>query len=335
MKENIKIIGSSKPIQDLKQRIKQIASAKATVLITGESGTGKELVAQMLHLESKRANANFVPINCGAIPSELLESELFGHEKGAFTGAIGSRMGRFEIANNGTIFLDEISEMPLFMQVKLLRVLQEQTVERLGSSKQVQVNTRIIAATNKSLEDLVAQNKFREDLFYRLNVVPLSIPPLRERLEDLPELVEYFQDEIEKREGLRANFTDETFKYLHDYSWPGNVRELYNIIERITVLYPDQEVKVSYIPQKIKVNAATATKISSLSEKVMETSYEIAPDFSLKEKIIEIESNYIKKALAEHNGVVAQAANALGIRRTTLVEKLKKLDIDPKTLKEA
>lgn len=334
MKENIKIIGKSNSIKELKEKIQQIASAKATVLITGESGTGKELVAQMLHTESKRARANFVPINCGAIPSELLESELFGHEKGAFTGAVTPRMGRFEIANNGTIFLDEISEMPFFMQVKLLRVIQEQCLERLGSSKQIQVNTRIIAATNKNLEDLVMQNKFREDLFYRLNVVPLSITPLRERLEDLPLLIEYFQNEIENREGLRSKFTDEVLKYFYDYSWPGNVRELYNIVERITVLYPNQEVKVSHIPQKIKVNAKVS-KISSLTETVIESPYEISDDFSLKDKIVEVESNYIKKALSEHNGVVAQAANALGIRRTTLVEKLKKLDIDPKSLKEA
>ncbi|MBT6207662.1 MAG: sigma-54-dependent Fis family transcriptional regulator [Francisellaceae bacterium] len=334
MSKTTTIIGNSEAIVELKEKIKQIANAKATILITGESGTGKELVAKMLHSESKRITANFVPINCGAIPTELLESELFGHEKGAFTGAVSARIGRFELANQGTLFLDEISEMPLFMQVKLLRVLQEQVLERLGSTKSVNINVRIIAATNKDLDSLVEDGTFREDLFYRLNVVPLNIVPLRERLEDLPLLIEHFQNQIEDYDGGKVKFTDSAYDAMVNYSWPGNVRELYNIVERVTVLYPKQDITIAQIPQKIKIGGGIA-KTSTLSQKIITNPYELGDNFSLKDKICEIESTYIKKALAENNGVVAQAANALGIRRTTLVEKLKKLNIEPKSLREA
>ena len=328
------MIGHSAPMNKVRQLMAQVADSDANVLILGESGTGKEVVAQCLHRYSARKGNAFVPINCGAIPADLLESELFGHEKGAFTGAVSARIGRFELANQGTLFLDEISEMPLFMQVKLLRVLQEQVLERLGSTKSVNINVRIIAATNKDLDSLVEDGTFREDLFYRLNVVPLNIVPLRERLEDLPLLIEHFQNQIEDYDGGKVKFTDSAYDAMVNYSWPGNVRELYNIVERVTVLYPKQDITIAEIPQKIKMGGGIA-KTSTLSQKIITNPYELGDNFSLKDKICEIESTYIKKALAENNGVVAQAANALGIRRTTLVEKLKKLNIEPKSLREA
>ena len=236
------IIGKSKQIQAVKELIDQVASTQANVLILGESGTGKELIARNIHATSSRCESAFIPVNCAAIPSELLESELFGHEKGAFTGAVSFRQGRFELANNGTIFLDEIGDMPLNMQVKLLRVLQERCFERIGGTKTIKSNVRIIAATHQKLEDNIENGKFREDLYYRLNVFPIHIPSLRDRLEDVPLLVDYFMKTLRKELAI-CKLTDSTVEQLSQYDWPGNVRELANIMERLCILFPDKVVE--------------------------------------------------------------------------------------------
>lgn len=237
-----KLVGNSEQIRKLKIMIKQIAASDSTVLILGESGTGKDVIASCIHYLSDRKEYPLVPINCGAIPSELMESELFGHEKGAFTGAMTKRTGRFEIANKGTLFLDEIGDMPLSMQVKLLRVLQERKIERVGGNVSIDTDVRLIAATNKSLEDMISVNKFREDLYYRLNVVPIDIPSLRERPEDIAPLIDYHLEKIHERLKHRVVFTEKAMKLLSSYSWPGNVRELQNFLERMVILHPDRSL---------------------------------------------------------------------------------------------
>jgi transcriptional regulator with GAF, ATPase, and Fis domain len=231
-----KIIGNSQRIQDVIKFIEKIADTNSTVLVTGESGTGKELVAKTIHYNSSRSRKPFVPLNCAAIPKDILESELFGHEKGAFTGAVSTRIGRFELANNGTLFLDEIGELAPALQVKLLRVLQEKEFERVGGIKTIKVDVRIIAATNRDLEKAVTEGAFREDLFYRLNVLPLHLPPLRKMKEDVPLLVEHFFGEISKKKKREApKISEETMNILENYKWPGNVRELENLVERLII----------------------------------------------------------------------------------------------------
>lgn len=242
------LIGKSPAMLEVRQLIAQLAPSVSTVLITGESGTGKELIAQALHHQSPRQSGQFVPINCGAIPRELLESELFGHRKGSFTGALADRMGRFEMAHGGTLFLDEIGDLPADMQVKLLRVLQERRIEPLGSTKSLPVDVRVVAATHKNLEQEVAQGRFREDLYYRLNVLPVRTTPLRERPEDIPELLSHYARKHTSSGQLPLTFSNDCIQALSQYHWPGNIRELSNLVDRFSAMYPGQHLEMSWIP---------------------------------------------------------------------------------------
>ncbi len=342
------LAGNSPAISLTRSLIRQVAPSDATVLILGESGTGKEVVAQALHKLSPRKNKPFVPVNCGAIPGELLESELFGHEKGAFTGALTARQGRFEMAEGGTLFLDEIGDMPMPMQVKLLRVLQERTFERVGSNKTIQCNVRIIAATHRNLEQEIQEKRFREDLFYRLNVFPIEVPSLRERAEDIPWLVNDLISRMQQAKRGDLRLTAEAVALMMQHDWPGNVRELANLIERLAIIYPQQEVKATDLPEKFQgytvpddleismvyedgdsqtADDSEADHSRALTESI--TPLTQLPDngMDLKEYLNNLESDLIKQALDECDGVVAHAAKLLNIRRTTLVEKLRKYDL--------
>lgn len=327
------LVGNSQGIRTVRYLIEQVAASSATVLILGESGTGKEVVARNLHYHSSRRGKPFVPLNCGAIPGELLESELFGHEKGAFTGAITSRQGRFELAQGGTLFLDEIGDMPMAMQVKLLRVLQERIFERVGSNKPIDADVRIIAATHRNLEEHMGEGNFREDLYYRLNVFPIEMPPLRKRIEDIPLLI----DELIKRIGYEkrgtVRLTPAAVVALCQYSWPGNVRELANLIERLVILHPYGVVDYHGLPEKYRMEDGErlSPALESLPlERIMdtlETPRLPREGLDLKKHLNHIEYSLIKQALDEADGVVARAANRLRMRRTTLVEKLRKYGI--------
>ena len=301
--------------------VAQVAPSDASVLVIGETGTGKELVARSIHELSARAAGPFVPVNCGAIPAELLESELFGHEKGAFTGAIATRQGRFELAAGGTLFLDEIGDMPLEMQVKLLRVLQERTFERVGSTTTLDADVRIIAATHQDLEALVEAQKFRMDLFYRLDVFPIKTPSLRERAGDIAGLITHALSKLPEAEGL--SLTDAAIEKLGQYAWPGNVRELLNLVERLTILPAGQAVDVQSLPEKYRLSSdARVASDAALGGAGL-------PDegVDLKDHIARMEIRLIQEALDREKGVVAKAAALLGLQRTTLVEKMKKLGI--------
>ncbi|MCP3868851.1 MAG: sigma-54-dependent Fis family transcriptional regulator [Gammaproteobacteria bacterium] len=325
--------GNSRATRHINKMIEQVAETEATVLILGESGTGKEVVARKLHYKSTRRGMPFVPINCGAIPADLLESELFGHEKGAFTGAISTRQGRFELASGGTLFLDEIGDMSMPMQVKLLRVLQERTFERVGSNKTIQCNVRIIAATHRNLEEAITKQKFREDLFYRLNVFPIEMPPLRERVEDIPVLVNDLISRIETEKRGSVRLTPAAVMALAQYSWPGNVRELANLIERMAILFPYGVVDVKDLPEKFRtgisvVEQTGALPVVSISGEEPDTVAAVPrlpnEGLDLKAHLSSLEMNLIQQALDESDGVVAHAAKRLNMRRTTLVEKLRK-----------
>ena len=248
----IRLKGNSQAIVNIRKAIDQVAESDATVLILGESGTGKEIIARALHDSSLRRTKLFVPINCGAIPGELLESELFGHEKGAFTGALSARQGRFEMAEGGTLFLDEIGDMPMAMQVKLLRVLQERSFERVGSNKTIHCDVRVIAATHRRLADEIKENRFREDLFYRLNVFPIEVSPLRDRIEDIPLLVKDIIACMEVSNRGSVSFTNASLAVFMQYEWPGNIRELANLIERMAIIYPNKQVDVANLPEKFQ-----------------------------------------------------------------------------------
>ena len=324
------LVGNSRAISTVRKLMEQVANSSATVLILGESGTGKEVVARNLHYHSDRRNGPFVPVNCGAIPSELLESELFGHEKGAFTGAISARQGRFELANGGTLFLDEIGDMSMPMQVKLLRVLQERTFERVGSNKTIQVDVRIIAATHRNLEKLIKEDRFREDLFYRLNVFPIEMPPLKDRIDDIPLLVNELVARIENEKRSSIRFTPGAMMALCQYRWPGNVRELSNLIERLIIMHPYGIVDVSDLPEKFQALAESkGTKPIEFEQVIAPVELNSAPrlprdGLNLKEHLNDMEFTLIKQALDEAGGIVAHAAKRLNMRRTTLVEKLRK-----------
>ncbi len=321
------LVGNSVGIRKVRQLILQVADSTANVLILGESGTGKEVVARNLHYHSARRGP-FVPVNCGAIPADLLESELFGHEKGAFTGAISTRQGRFEMADGGTLFLDEIGDMSLPMQVKLLRVLQERTFERVGSNKSITANARIVAATHRSLEDLIRDGKFREDLYYRLNVFPIEMPPLRERTEDIPMLIDELVTRIEHEKHSSVRFSPDAINALSRYPWPGNVRELSNLIERLAIMFPCGVVDVADLPSKFHLPAGAegAPAETALTPTVDTSAAQRLPfeGFDLKKYLNNLEYALIKQAMEESNGVVAHAAKRLNLRRTTLVEKLRK-----------
>ncbi len=316
-----RISGNSASISDVRTQIEQVAEFSTTVLVTGESGTGKELVAQTIHDLSDRADQPFVPINCGAIPAELLESELFGHEKGAFTGALSSRKGRFELAEGGTLFLDEIGDMSLEMQAKLLRVLQERSFERVGCNSPRSCDVRIIAATHRNLAEAVEKGEFREDLFYRLNVFPIRMPPLRKRATDLPALLEELLVSHSGEDAEKLRLDSQAIAALARYPWPGNVRELSNLVERLAILYPDGEITLDMLPEKYR---AFAAEYDAEIDGVLAGE---SNGLNLKEHLGQIERALIEKALERSDGVVAQAARMLKLRRTTLVEKLGKYGI--------
>ena len=326
------LVGNSRAIRRVRKLIEQVAESDATVLILGESGTGKEVVARNIHYHSPRRRRPFVPINCGAIPADLLESELFGHEKGAFTGAISARQGRFELAEGGTLFLDEIGDMSMHMQVKLLRVLQEKTFERVGSNKTMTADVRIIAATHRNLEKAIEEGKFREDLYYRLNVFPIEMPPLRERAEDIPLLIRELITRLEHDKRGSVRLTQAAIVALSQYHWPGNVRELANAIERMVIMHPYGVVDVYDLPEKYQPEPGLPREdqMRTLSEEPLITVDAFdAPrlprdGIDLKQHLTELECNLIKQALEDAEGIVAHAANRLGLRRTTLVEKLRK-----------
>lgn len=362
------LVGKGQAITLVRRLIEQVAKTDANVLILGESGTGKEVVARAIHETSDRSKKPFVPVNCGAIPGELLESELFGHEKGAFTGAFAARQGRFELAEGGTLFLDEIGDMPLQMQVKLLRVLQERKFERVGSNKVINANVRIIAATHQNLEKMVAENTFREDLYYRLNVFPIETPPLRQRADDIPLLIQELVNRHAKEQQGAIRFTQAAMQTLMQNEWKGNVRELSNLVERLLILHPNEVVDVNDLPPKYRginkiddPNAEREALLDAFSTPdfdgsesadfeplddnapidlpplpIIEGEADMAKAFvptlsedgvNLKDMVSNIEISMIKQALNQCNGVVAKAADALGLRRTTLVEKMKKYGI--------
>lgn len=305
-----KIVGRSKPIKEIFALISQVAKSDSTVLIFGESGTGKELVARAIHNLSKRKDKLFVPVNCAAIPENLLESELFGHERGAFTGAFDRKPGKFEIADEGTLFLDEVGSLPLPMQGKLLRVLQEKEIERVGGTKTLPVDVRIISATNTDLN----KDKFREDLFFRLNVIPIKVPPLRERREDIRLLMEHFLDIFNREFGKRIKgFTKGAETALINYRWPGNVRELQNLIERLVVLQNEGFISEEHLPREVS---------SGESETPVSTEFS---DLDLKQASMKFEAAFIKKALQKAGGNKGQAAKLLGIHRNTLLQIEKRL----------
>ena len=326
------LVGSSRAIVGIRELIEKVADSDATVLILGESGTGKEVVARNLHYHSSRRGKPFVPVNCGAIPGDLLESELFGHEKGAFTGAISARQGRFEMADGGTLFLDEIGDMSLTMQVKLLRVLQERTFERVGSNKSLTADVRIIAATHKNLEEAIKEGTFREDLYYRLNVFPIEMPSLRERVQDIPLLIIELSVRMKHEHGVNVKMTQDTVEALCAYPWPGNVRELANLIERLMIMYPKGRVDLQDLPEKYRasdkaVDSTVASAAMAIAESGLQTPRLPAEGMDLKEYLHNHEYMLIKQALEEAGGVVAKAAKLLQLRRTTLVEKMRKYGV--------
>lgn len=333
------LVGTSRYIQTVRELIMQVADKNVSVMIQGESGTGKEVVARNLHYHSERRDKPFVPINCGAIPAELLESELFGHEKGAFTGAINSRPGRFELAEGGTLFLDEIGDMPLNMQVKILRVLQEHTFERVGSNKTLRADVRIIAATHKNLEQMIEEGTFREDLYYRLNVFPIEMPSLRERVEDLPLLLNELISRLENEKRGSIRFNSAAIMSLCRHDWPGNVRELANLVERLAILHPYGVIGVNELPKKFRYmdglddNDAFVSALPDVTQGEGRLAGVDSPallpvnGLDLREYLQDLECSLIQQALDDANGVVARAAEKLNIRRTTLVEKMRKYNL--------
>ncbi len=319
------LIGRSRAMKELKGLIRRVGATQATVLVTGESGTGKELVAQAIHRASPRADGPFIPINCGAIPDNLLEDELFGHLKGSFTDAITDRIGRFEQAEGGSIFLDEIGDMSLALQAKLLRVLQERIVSPLGGEEPRPVNVRVIAATNLFLAEEIKKGRFREDLYYRLNVIPIHIPPLRERTDDIPQLIDFFNRRFSGLMGFpEISFSSSAMKYIFEYRWPGNIRQLENFVERMIVLQPEGHiVQPEDLPSDIHMGATGGMD-----------AYILEGSIDLKAKLTEMERFYIEQALELSGGTRSQAARRLGLKRTTLIQKMKKLEISDKILKK-
>ena len=320
--------GESPSIRAVHRLVEQVAPYDTNVLILGESGTGKEMVARHIHERSARAGGAFVPVNCGAIPGELLESELFGHDKGAFTGAINARQGRFEIADGGTLFLDEIGDMAPQMQVKLLRVLQERTFERVGSNQTRTANVRVIAATHRDLDAALLAAQFREDLYYRLAVFPIQMPALRHRLEDLPELCNHLLNRIERMTGARVRLTARALAALARCPWPGNVRELANLLERLAILHPGATVDAGDLPEKYRPAGfeRSGPVVAAIADADAAVPGEALPSdgFDLKDHLVRLEQRYIREALDRADGTIAGAARLLGMQRTTLVEKLRK-----------
>ena len=351
-----RLVGVSDAIADVRSLVSKVAPTEATVLLQGESGTGKEVIARLVHDCSERADGPFIPVNCGAIPGELLESELFGHEKGAFTGAVASRKGRFELAEGGTLFLDEIGDMPYEMQVKLLRVLQERTFERVGGGKTIKCNVRVVAATHQNLEQHVEEGKFRMDLYYRLNVFPLEVPALRERTADIEGLAQRFIDSFSAQARGAIRLEDDALSHLRLYAWPGNVRELGNLIERLIILNTDEMVFAADLPMKYQSTelavAERPENVEPLHDQLPENEPEdlsalfapppttpVAPPtpvhieepINLKQHMADTERSLIISALEQTGWVNAHAAKLLTLQRTTLVEKMRKYDISQET----
>ena len=317
------IAGESDAINHVLETVRKVSRSDASVLITGESGTGKELIARAIHINSDRRDGPMVVINCGAIPGELLESELFGHEKGAFTGAHRSRAGRFELADQGTVFLDEIGDMSPDLQVKLLRALQERRIERVGGIDSIPVDIRIISATNKDLPVAIEEGSFREDLFYRLNVIPVQVPPLRERITDLPLLIDHFQTKIHQRNCNNSVkcYNPEVIEALSLYHWPGNIRELENLVERLSVMVDESDIRLADIPDHISFREASMD--TALAAAVFQKGISFSDAVDAYQKAL------ICHALEETDWVKARAAELLKMNRTTLVEKIKKMNIEP------
>ncbi len=312
-------VGTSELIRRVHEFVAKVADCDSTVLIQGESGTGKELVARMLHFNSVRKDRPLIPVNCGAIPENLLESELFGHEKGAFTGAAYMRMGRFELAHGGTVFLDEIGELSLGLQVKLLRVLQERSFERVGGTVTIDVDVRVVAATNQDLELAVQEKRFREDLYYRLNVIPVTIPPLRDRRSDIPQLVNYFLERMNRgKQTATTGCSPDAMTRLMEHHWPGNIRELENMIERFVVLSQSGIIEVSDLPERFQRRSVSADQTEA---------HFIAfgdQGVDLSRELEQFENRLIVGALRRANGITSKAAQLLHMNRTTLVEKMKR-----------
>jgi sigma-54 specific flagellar transcriptional regulator A len=364
MKPTTQFIGSSESAKTLRNLIATMANSNATVMITGESGTGKELLARLLHEQSDRCGANFVPINCAAIPKDLLESELFGHRKGSFTGAVADRIGRFELAHGGTIFLDEIGDMSLDMQVKLLRVLQERTVDPIGGTRQVQVDVRVIAATHRDLDTEIEAGRFREDLYYRLNVLPMVTPALRERNTDVPELLTFFAKKCASFGKQPISFKPDFLTALQKYPWPGNVRELSNLVDRFSTLYAGQELDLRAIPPTLLPKGLVSAQAELQAKSPLLAKLEMTPPpevlaeadmknqpepedneiesiimlaqgmphlppegLSLKERMAQIERSIIEQALERNSGNVSRTAKLLNLQRTTLIEKINKYEL--------
>ena len=366
MSENpgsISYLGASPAAQSVRDLIARVAASPSTVMITGESGTGKEVVARSLHDLSPRRNAHFVPVNCAAIPKDLLESELFGHRKGAFTGASSDRVGRFELAHGGTLFLDEIGDMSLDMQVKLLRVLQERSVDPVGGLRPVPVDVRVVAATHRDLESEIAAGRFREDLYYRLNVLPVHTPPLRERAEDIPVLLGHFAKRHAQTGHKPIQFAEDFLRLMTTYPWPGNVRELGNLVDRFSVLLAGQRLELSTVPASLmpktmaamlaemgvnsplSVGAATPEAVLNSPEDLWSPSEDPVSNvediimlaqglpalpvdgLSLKDHLAEIEKELILQALERTEGNVSQTARLLNLQRTTLIDKLNKYEL--------
>tara|TARA_A100000164_G_C21819891_1_gene729819 strand:- start:43 stop:1149 length:1107 start_codon:yes stop_codon:yes gene_type:complete len=358
------IIGKSPPMNEIRRLIDLISDSDATVLVNGESGTGKELVAQALHFQSNRSNSNFVPLNCAAIPNDLMESELFGHKRGSFTGALTDRVGRFELAHGGTLFLDEIGDLTLEMQVKLLRVLQEKKVDPIGSSKPVSVDVRVIAATHRDLDVEISEGRFREDLFYRLNVLPIVVPPLRERGDDITLLLKYYSEQFSQKE-RKISFSKDFCEVLKKYNWPGNVRELSNLVKRFSTLFAGKVLSLNSIPSamlpkglrkiqddfggyqiplndknfpsfveqnndklnKVKNEDNVLKNRNNVEEIILlaQGASESPNDgLSLKQRMAQIEKVFIEQALDRSNGNVSKTARLLNLQRTTLIEKIDK-----------
>jgi DNA-binding NtrC family response regulator len=337
--DSFRIVGESQPIREVFDVVERVAGSQSTVMIYGESGTGKELIARALHLNSPRAGKPFIAVNCGAIPNELLESELFGYEKGAFTGAVNARAGRMELANEGTIFLDEIGDMPTALQVKLLRVLAEREIDRLGSTKPTPIDVRVITATHRNLEDLIKEGNFREDLFYRLNIIPINLPPLRERKTDIPLLANHFLKQLNGAGGEK-NISNEAMDFLVNYSWPGNIRELANFVERMLVLSIGATITPRDLPDKVLgdvpkdkchplVVEEEGNPAQMLQQSLKQSFHVGIPEegINLKKMVEGFEKELLLEALEKTGWVKNKAANLLGLNRTTLVEKLKKMQI--------
>jgi len=314
------IVGDNSKMHHVFETIEKVADSDSTILVLGESGTGKELIAKAIHYNSYRRENPFVPVNCAAIPDELLESELFGHEKGAFTHAIRTRIGRFELAHGGTLFLDEIGDMNPNLQSKLLRVLQERQFERIGGIKTIKADIRVIAATHQDLKKAVQEKRFREDLYYRLNVIPIKIPPLRDHKSDIPLLVDHFLRQFTESKKKRIErITDEAMRQLMEYDWPGNVRELENIVERIVILSSHEVIGLHDLPEKIQ----------TLTEATTPPTLEFTEEgISLETAVNEFERQLILQALAKTGWVKNKAAQLLRLNRTTLIEKIKRQNID-------